>query len=199
MPAMTERKTSFDLLKVAGLRPKKPGPEKRYAGFNRRMLAATIDSVLLLFFVPVIESVFNALYGPMPVPIEELVLRLRDVPQEAQMSVFLQAAAETGALRHWLVHGFWQFMVAASLSGFCWHYWAATPGKMLVGIRIADAATEGPVSTRQIILRLFGYIVSTVPLCIGFFWIGLDKRRQSWHDKLAHTVVLVRGREGVRE
>ena len=33
-------------------------------------------------------------------------------------------------------------------------------------------------------------VVSVAPLLPGLFWIGWDRRKQSWHDKLAHTVVI---------
>ena len=34
------------------------------------------------------------------------------------------------------------------------------------------------------------YFVSIIPLCLGLIWVGLDKRKQGWHDKLAGTVVV---------
>jgi uncharacterized RDD family membrane protein YckC len=38
--------------------------------------------------------------------------------------------------------------------------------------------------------RYLGYFVSTIPFGLGLFWIGWDKRKQGWHDKLAGTVVI---------
>jgi uncharacterized RDD family membrane protein YckC len=35
-----------------------------------------------------------------------------------------------------------------------------------------------------------GYFISGLALGMGFFWIGLDKRKQGWHDKMANTVVI---------
>ncbi|MEO8407836.1 MAG: RDD family protein, partial [Oxalobacteraceae bacterium] len=35
-----------------------------------------------------------------------------------------------------------------------------------------------------------GYFVSALPFCLGLIWVGLDKRKQGWHDKLAGTVVV---------
>lgn len=192
---MTGKKSQFDLLKVAGLRPKKDMREKKYAGFHRRMLAATIDSFLLLFLAPLIDMAFNGFYAAPPVDLMALIAGLRDVPEAQQGAALWRALAESGAMGRWLANGAWQFGVLALLTGLCWRRWSATPGKMLVGIRVADATTEGPISTRQIIVRLLGYVVSTLPLCAGFFWIGVDKRRQGWHDKMANTVVLVRGRQ----
>ncbi len=55
---------------------------------------------------------------------------------------------------------------------------------------IVDAATGGKPSSRQLVLRYVGYYVSTVPLFLGLIWVGLDSRKQGWHDKLAGTVVV---------
>ncbi|MBI2959101.1 MAG: RDD family protein [Betaproteobacteria bacterium] len=71
-----------------------------------------------------------------------------------------------------------------------WRFRGATPGKMLISARIVDAASGGAPSTKQLIGRYFAYIVSSLPAGLGFLWIAFDKRKQSWHDKLAGTVVV---------
>ena len=71
-----------------------------------------------------------------------------------------------------------------------WKYYQATPGKMIFKATIVDAKTGGKPSLRQLIIRYLGYIISTTPLCLGFFWIAFDKKKQSFHDKLAKTVVI---------
>ena len=66
----------------------------------------------------------------------------------------------------------------------------ATPGKMLIGAKIVDAETGAPLTRGQAIGRYLGYYVSLFGLGLGFFWVGWDKRKQGWHDKLAGTVVI---------
>ena len=58
MRRMNTETEPFDFLKLAGLgRKKKNGPDKKYATFNRRMLAATIDSLLLLIVtLPLLDA-----------------------------------------------------------------------------------------------------------------------------------------------
>lgn len=34
------------------------------------------------------------------------------------------------------------------------------------------------------------YFVSIIPLCLGLIWVGIDRRKQGWHDKLTNTVVV---------
>ena len=71
-----------------------------------------------------------------------------------------------------------------------WIYKSATPGKMAIRLSIVDANTGGRPATWQFVVRYFGYYVSMLPLFIGIVWIGIDKRKQGWHDKLARTVVI---------
>jgi uncharacterized RDD family membrane protein YckC len=71
-----------------------------------------------------------------------------------------------------------------------WRYRGATPGKMLLSAKIVDADTLGPPSTGRLIGRYFAYLVSMIPIFLGFVWIAFDKRKQGWHDKLANTVVI---------
>ncbi|MCB1647514.1 MAG: RDD family protein [Pseudomonadales bacterium] len=71
-----------------------------------------------------------------------------------------------------------------------WIYKGATPGKMMLNLRIVDAESLGPVSPGRLILRYFCYYVSGIPFMLGFLWVAFDKRKQGWHDKLAGTVVI---------
>jgi len=71
-----------------------------------------------------------------------------------------------------------------------WRYRGATPGKMAISARIVDARTFAAPSTGRLVTRYFAYIVSTLPVFIGFFWIGIDRRKQGFHDKIAGTVVV---------
>jgi uncharacterized RDD family membrane protein YckC len=71
-----------------------------------------------------------------------------------------------------------------------WRYQGATPGKIAIAARIVDAETRGSPSTARLAVRLFAYIVSALPLCLGFLWIAFDRRKQGWHDKIAGTVVI---------
>jgi uncharacterized RDD family membrane protein YckC len=103
---------------------------------------------------------------------------------------FWRTLSDSGFLTRLTSNALLQTGILAALTGLCWHLWSATPGKIVVRIKIADADTGQPISHAQIVLRLLGYVISTICLCFGFFWIVLDKRRQGWHDKLAHTVVV---------
>jgi uncharacterized RDD family membrane protein YckC len=53
-----------------------------------------------------------------------------------------------------------------------------------------DEKTGGKPSTGQLIGRYLGYYVSILPLMLGIIWVGIDKRKQGFHDKLAGTLVV---------
>jgi len=81
-------------------------------------------------------------------------------------------------------------LVSALLVILFWRWKQGTPGKLLLRLRIVDAHSGGEPCLRQWCLRYVGYVLSSVPLLLGFFWVLWDPRCQGWHDKLAGTVVV---------
>ena len=145
-----------------------------YAGFWIRVWATMIDCVLILALTtPLLVTIYGWSY------FTEQPASLVRGPADFLISYVLPTIA---------VIAFW---VARQ----------ATPGKMAISARIVDAATGGPPTTKQYIVRYFAYIVSMIPLGAGLVWVAFDKRKQAWHDKLAGTVVVrpkKRGPEPVR-
>ena len=71
-----------------------------------------------------------------------------------------------------------------------WIYRSATPGKMVFSAIIIDAQHGGKPTPVQLIIRYLGYFINLFALGLGFVWIGLNDRKQGWHDKMAGTVVV---------
>lgn len=71
-----------------------------------------------------------------------------------------------------------------------WRRYGATPGKFAIFAKIVDARTGNPLSTGQCVARYIGYLISFIPLFLGFVWIAIDRRKQGWHDKIAGTMVV---------
>ena len=71
-----------------------------------------------------------------------------------------------------------------------WKYFAATPGKLLIKAYIVNASDLHTASNIQLLIRALGYIPSFFIFGLGFVWIGLDQRKQGWHDKMARTLVV---------
>lgn len=62
---------------------------------------------------------------------------------------------------------------------------------MIADCKIVNATTGQPISLLQAIIRYFAYLVSALPLGLGFLWMIWDKKKQGWHDKIANTVVVM--------
>ena len=132
-----------------------------YAGFWIRVGASLIDVLLMLI---VIGIPLSFIYG------------------------------EQYWLGEQLVHGVWDILLSYVLpicaTIWFWLHFSATPGKMVTKLKVVDAKTGGKMSLGQAIGRYFAYLVAILPLFLGLIWIGFDKRKQGWHDKLAGTVVI---------
>ena len=135
--------------------------DREYAGFWIRTGAAVIDSVLILI---IIGPVLTAIYG---------------------VDYWLSDSA---------VQGSWDVLINYILPPIAivifWVYKSATPGKMALKLTIVDAKTGGKPSNGQYIGRYLGYYIAAIPLLLGIIWVGIDKRKQGWHDKMAGTVVI---------
>lgn len=143
--------------------------ELEYVGFWLRVGAAIIDTILMLVIV---APVLTWIYGPGYWVSDQ----------------YIQGAADI--LLNWVLPA-----IAVVLF---WVYRQATPGKMAIGARIVDAKTGGKPSTGQLIGRYFGYYLSILPVFLGLIWVGIDQRKQGFHDMLAGTVV-VRPKAGGRQ
>jgi uncharacterized RDD family membrane protein YckC len=80
-------------------------------------------------------------------------------------------------------------VVGIVVVGF-WRYCGATPGKLAVGVRIVDARTGAVPSTGRLVVRFLAYVVSALPLYLGFLWAAGDRRNHGRHKKIAGTVVV---------
>ena len=137
-----------------------------YAGFLRRLSAFCLDGV----FISVITSIlFIVLFGS--------ELMQMTVPTSLQDLNWKVLSLEHGFPLVWTI-GFWLL-------------WMATPGKLLMDCQIVDARSLNKARKSQLIARYFAYIVSAIPLGLGFLWVLIDKKNQSWHDKISGTVVVM--------
>lgn len=134
-----------------------------YVGFWKRLLAFFIDSFIVAV---VILGIALAVYGRNYM---ELSQGGKTVLFDLLVQVVLPALAVI----------------------LFWRYRGATPGKIVLSMKIVDADTLGAPSTGKLVGRYLAYVVSMIPLFLGFLWIAFDKRKQGWHDKLAGTVVIL--------
>ena len=132
----------------------------KYVGFWERLLATIIDSIWLY---GIIYSILIFIYG---------------------MKIF---SPET---EYSIVQFIFEYVIPLAVILLFWSFKSATPGKMLLKMKIVDAETFEKVPNSRLFIRYIAYFVSTIPLCLGFMWVGWDKKKQGWHDKIAKTVVI---------
>lgn len=65
-----------------------------------------------------------------------------------------------------------------------------TLGKMAVGVRVVSLADGGPIGHARAFGRWIGRIVSGAALLLGYLWMLWDADKQTWHDKMADSVVV---------
>ena len=135
--------------------------ELKYAGFWVRVLASVIDTVLILLIT---APILTAVYGNSYWTSESIVSGAWDV--------------------------FLNYVFPAIVVIMFWIYKSATPGKMLMGLRVISLGDDQNMSVGQCVGRYLSYIPAMLPLFIGLFWVAFDKRKQGWHDKLANTAVI---------
>jgi uncharacterized RDD family membrane protein YckC len=148
---------------------------RRYGGFWRRLFAFLVDKAILYFV-----SLILFLIGLLALGLRHnLMDRIPTSPAD-------------------LTHGMGIFallyLTASLLAGMTYFTWfhgitGRTPGKMLLGLRVIQASGD-PMTPGIAFLRWVGYLISGPVLCLGFFWIAFDGRKQGWHDKIAATVVI---------
>jgi uncharacterized RDD family membrane protein YckC len=154
-----------------------------YVGFWARVLASLVDTVLVGVIVwPLLTLIYGSGYwteyfAPLTGALGGSLDAIAPVPSRGPADVIVSYV-----------------LPAVAIIAF-WIARQATPGKMLIGAKIVDAETGAPLTRRQAIGRYLGYYVSLFGLGLGFLWVGWDRRKQGWHDKLAGTVV-VRARRG---
>ena len=64
-----------------------------------------------------------------------------------------------------------------------------TPGKKIMKIRV-DRSDGKPMDYATAFQRFVGLTVSASVFGIGFLWALFDKEQKTWHDKMAHTIVV---------
>ena len=100
---------------------------------------------------------------------------------DALLFVFVVIVAGPKALLLWLV-----YHVAM------WAWKGTTVGGIVLGVKLVRADGR-PVDVGVALVRGAASIFSALALGLGFFWVGWNREKQSWHDKIAGTVMVTKG------
>ena len=158
------------------LRLRPPGGNLLPGGFWRRLVAVLIDGFVL---------------GIAQIPIYIVI----------GMSAAFEASAgnfQASKTRH---PGLYLMTKAISLVLVFFYYgWfyknkGATPGKMVMGLKIVDAKTGTNLGyVRSFFRETVGKIISFIILCLGYIMAGIRSDKRALHDLLFGTRVLKRER-----
>lgn len=68
--------------------------------------------------------------------------------------------------------------------------WGQTLGKKWLKIKVQTSDGQVPGYKKALIRETVGKLASGLVLGIGYWWAVWDKDKQTWHDKMAKTVVV---------
>lgn len=75
-------------------------------------------------------------------------------------------------------------------------YWignrGGSPLRVRLGVLILDENDGSYIGTKRAVLRGLMSYVSQIALLLGYFWMIWDPKKQTWHDKVAKSVVVKR-------
>lgn len=199
---MTKTKTT-DLTSLKTIHEKFLGSNK-YPGFQKRIISALIDCTLIsIAFLPIFSIFGGIIYGetfPQEL-IGKAIKEIESIKINTGKNVdFIEFVKNNPDFYDYFYtkHGFikifieqiLQLLILCGLFLVFWIKKQATPGKMFLSMKIVDAKTLGKPSNKQFYIRMFGYLVSILPLFLGVIWIAFDSKKQGWHDKMANTLVI---------
>jgi len=169
---------------VASAEPEETNDVGVYAGLGRRFVAFIVDIILIVLFGIIVVAFFNQANG--------IMYLYYIVAAHAPISSLTEAGTPIAALGP-IVAAVGLLVIVVP-----WLYYAgfessrgqATPGKVLMRLEVTDL--EGNrISFGRATLRFFAKFISVLIIFIGFIMIGLTKKRQGLHDKIAGTLVLL--------
>jgi len=149
-------------------------PAAVYAGFWIRFVAYLIDAVILGVVGIIIQTaiVGSALTLPRPLPGSPI--------SAADLGVSLGLIGLASLIN---------MVLGGCYEGFFLSRFGATPGKMVLGLRVVR-----PDGTRLSFGRAFGRFfakaLSGLILCIGYIMIAFDSQKRGLHDMICETRVI---------
>lgn len=162
-----------------------------YVGFYARVGAALIDTIAMMLPLSLLfAAIFETAWGGANYSDREAMLAYQAYGDPEKTRQVLQVMFSAEKLQRLATENLIFTACAGVLVVALWYFFSATPGKMLMGMKIVDAETGMPPHNGQNIIRYLGYFVSTIVCGLGLFWVMWQKRRQGWHDMMAGTVVV---------
>ncbi len=107
-----------------------------------------------------------------------------------RMAALLLDALLIGIVVHQVHDGANLELLALAIYGaVMWKLKGSTVGGIICGLQVVRLDGR-PLDWPTVIVRALGCFLSLVVVGLGFLWIAIDSERQSWHDKIAGTIVV---------
>jgi uncharacterized RDD family membrane protein YckC len=157
------------------------------AGFWERLAALLIDLVVTgLFALPAVIALEVGPRRTTPCTVENgTVTGFGDEPN---------ALCTVPNSLTWTIFG---LLVLAALVGIVVYYsrleggaTGQTVGKRVLGIRVVDKLTGGPIGTGRGVGRFFARVLSGLVCFVGYLWMLWNPDSQTWHDMIVDSYVV---------
>lgn len=170
-------------------------------GLNIRSFAAMLDiSLILILFMPIFGFVSNLLHNDNSPGLMLSKALIANSNETKDFSYNLNNAINSAEFQTYLYenHGLlkfafdqiFQLTVFVVVVLLFWFKKQSTPGKMIFKMKIVDYKSKRTPTKLQLVIRFLSYIISTIPLFLGFIWIAFNKDNRGWHDFIAGTQVI---------
>ena len=70
-----------------------------------------------------------------------------------------------------------------------WTWKGTTIGGIILGLKVVRVDGQ-PLEFGVALIRSLAALLSFGAMCLGFFWAGWSREKQSWHDKIAGTIIV---------
>jgi uncharacterized RDD family membrane protein YckC len=130
---------------------------------------------------------------PQAPPVNPSNLEFTTLPRAGfwvRMGALLIDALLIGVLVQWMEPtGHLMLVALAGYGALMWKLKGTTVGGIIFNLRVVRTDARD-IEWETAIVRALGCFLSLVPAGLGFFWMLFDSNRQTWHDKIAGTIVV---------
>jgi uncharacterized RDD family membrane protein YckC len=86
----------------------------------------------------------------------------------------------------------WIVLGPAVLFGIYKHLKCQTIGRWLFKLQVVEESGQAVGFWRGALREVFGKTVSYALVFLGFVWVGIDRDKRGWHDRIASTYIVRR-------
>ena len=151
----------------------------RYGGFWLRFVAVFIDGLIVAIPLGILQAILFAALGVS-------MVGLAPNPDASPEEVLRMMAPLFGIMGLSVLLG---MVLGCTYETFFIVKYGATPGKMVVGVKVVRPNGAG-VETGRAIGRYFAKMLSAMILYIGYIMAGFDAEKRALHDMICDTRVI---------